>query len=448
MHNLLDYLPEQTATFPELSVLMLQQNKLLNLIPKSFFSSLPALTFLDLSGTNIRKLPSDINMLSELQYLNLSFTRVEALPVELSGLVKLKYLLLEKTKSLVQVPKGTISNLRLLKLLNLYQSKYADLDELKGFPGCRKNIGITLHSMTNLERLGFLSQLSTWKLQLQNLRDLAYPSQLFENIMSSHNTRRDLERLEIVNVRTGGELTVARSKDHKEGLKCLRYMTLKNVHYLREITWKAVEPQTIFPNLHELTIDKCNKLINITWVLHLPNLSVLKVSNCDEMKELISCVESSVNSSIGLRLLSLDGLPKLNCISRQPLTFPYLVRIDVISCYKIRKLPFGAEICQHKLKRIICDEDWWEMIQWENVNDKNSLTPYFKLINSFYSRSDYEYDCVEPGRKKRRYDLDSFDPAWDSFDREDSFDPEDLLDLAWDPQQQGAEADLRATRRS
>ncbi|XP_042405156.1 disease resistance protein RPS2-like [Zingiber officinale] len=378
MHNELTCLPGQTATFPKLSVLMLQQNIFLHLIPKSFFRSLPVLTFLDLSYTMIRELPREIIMLSELQHLNLNFTPIEALRIELSNLAKLKYLLLEGTHSLVQVPMGTIFNLPLLKLLNLYKSKYSNLDELERCQGCRKNIGITLHSMTDLERLGSLSQLSSWKLQLQNMRGLAYSSQLFENIMSSHNTRQDLERLEIANVLTSGELIIARSnKDSTDGLESLRYMALINV-YWQKITWKAVKPQTVFPNLHELTIDNCKILRNITWVLQLPNLSVLTVSNCGEMEELISCVESFANSSVGLRLLTLVGLPKLNCISRQPLNFPYLEWMHVISCHKLRKLSFGAEICQNKLKSIVGEVDWWENTQWEDVNDKNSLDVYFK----------------------------------------------------------------------
>ncbi|XP_042409695.1 probable disease resistance protein At1g61300 [Zingiber officinale] len=381
MHNKLTYLPRQTATFPKLSVLMLQQNKFLDFIPKSFFLSLPVLTFLDLSYTMIRELPREINMLSELQHLNLSFTKVEALPIELSSLAKLKYLLLERTWSLAQVPKGTISNLPLLKLLDLYKSKYTDLGELEGFQGCRKNIGITLHSMIDLERLGSLSQLSIWKLQLRDMRDLAYPSQLFENIMRSHNTRLGLERLDIVNVTTGGKLAVAQSnKDHQEGLECLRYMTLITIDDLLEITWKEVQPQMVFPNLHELTINNCKMLRNITGVFQLPNLSILRVSNCGEMEELISCVGSSVNSGIGLRSLFLYGLPKLNCISRQLLTFPYLERINVFFCPELRKLPFGAEICQNKLKGIVGEVDWWENIQWKDINDKNSLAPYFKFV--------------------------------------------------------------------
>ncbi|KAG6498349.1 hypothetical protein ZIOFF_046261 [Zingiber officinale] len=353
MHNNLSSLPRQTPTFPKLSMLMLQQNPKLDLIPEPFFKALPILAFLDLSGTNITDLPREINMLSELQYLNLNFTPIKALPVELSSLAKLKYLLLVGTKHLAKVPKGTMSNIALLKLLDLYESKYSNLDELEGFKGCRKYIGITLHSMIDLERLGSLPQLFTWKLQLQSMRDLAYPSQLFESIMSSYNTRQGLERLEIVDVTTGGELTIAQSNnDHEEGLECLRYMTLITVNDLQEITWKVVEHQTVFPNLHELSIFDCKMLRNITWVLHLPNLNVLKVSNCGEMEELINCVGSSANSSIGLRLLSLARLPSLNCISRQSLTFPYLEQLYVSSCPELRKLPFGAEICQNKLKGV------------------------------------------------------------------------------------------------
>ncbi|KAG6502255.1 hypothetical protein ZIOFF_042144 [Zingiber officinale] len=379
MHNDLSSLPRHTPTFPKLSMLMLQGNYKLSLIPGPFLQALPVLTFLDLSNTKITELPREINMLSELQHLNLNMTPVEALPAELSSLAKLKYLLLVRTNRLAKVPKGTISNLPLLKLLDLYESKYADLDELEEFKGCRRCIGITLQSVTTLDQLVSLQQLSTWKLQLKNISDLAYPSQLFESIMSSHNIRKSLERLEIVNVQTGDELIVARNnRDREEGLECLRYMVLKAVDDLQEITWKAVKPQTVFPNLRELKISECKMLRNVTWVLQLPHLSVLTVSNCDKIEELISCVGDSVNSSSSLRLLSLAQLPKLNCISQQPLTFPYLEQICVNSCPNLRKLPFGVEICQNKLKDIFGQTDWWNNIRWEDANDKISLTPYFK----------------------------------------------------------------------
>ncbi|XP_074584566.1 putative disease resistance protein At1g61300 [Curcuma longa] len=380
MHNHLSFLPRQTTpTFPKLSMLMLQQNPNLVVIPASVFQSLPVLTFLDLSSTKIKELPKEINMLSELQHLNLNFTRIEALPAELSSLAKLKYLLLVGTECLVKVPQGTISNLSLLKLLDLYESRYANLDELEGFKGCRKCIGITLDSMATLGRLGSLPRLSIWKLQLQEMRDLAYPSQLFESMMNSNDIKQGLERLEIVDVVTGGQLTVARSnEDREEGLKCLKYMTLIAVKDLQEITWKEVKPQAIFPNLNELIIVRCKMLRNITWALMLPSLSVLRVSDCDMMEELISCVGSSINSTVGLNLLSLTRLPKLNCISQQPLAFPFLERMYVSSCPEFKKLPFGAEMCQNRLKGIYGQIHWWENIQWEDVNDKNSLLPYFK----------------------------------------------------------------------
>ncbi|KAG6498348.1 hypothetical protein ZIOFF_046260 [Zingiber officinale] len=80
-------------------------------------------------GTDITEILREIKMLSELQHLNLNSTPVVTLTAELSSLAKLKV----GTEHLIKVPMGTLSNLPLLKLLGLYESKYANLNELEGF---------------------------------------------------------------------------------------------------------------------------------------------------------------------------------------------------------------------------------------------------------------------------------------------------------------------------
>ncbi|XP_042401516.1 disease resistance protein RPS2-like [Zingiber officinale] len=239
------------------------------------FQALLVLAFLELSGTDIAELSREIKMLSELQHLNLNFTPIVTVPTELSSLAKLEYLLLVGTERLIKVPMGTLSNLPLLKLLDSYESKYANLNELEEFQGRQKYIGITLDSKATLERLGSLPLLSIWKLQLQDMRDLACPSQLFERIMRSDNIRQGLERLEIVDAMIDDELIVTgNNKDIEKGFECLRYMALTTVNNLQEITWGAVKPQTLFPILHELNISGCKMLRNITWALQLPNHSI------------------------------------------------------------------------------------------------------------------------------------------------------------------------------
>ncbi|XP_058010101.1 uncharacterized protein LOC131183340 [Hevea brasiliensis] len=78
------------------------------------------LNVLDLSSTGIRELPMEISKLNSLQYLNLSKTLIRQLPVELKMLVNLKYLNLENNIDINMIPRGVISSLSSLQVLEMY----------------------------------------------------------------------------------------------------------------------------------------------------------------------------------------------------------------------------------------------------------------------------------------------------------------------------------------
>ncbi|CAL9115270.1 unnamed protein product [Musa textilis] len=379
MHNNVRYLPKQASAYPKLSMLMLQKNYHLEGIPRTLFQCMAVLTSLDLSHTQITELPSEIGMLSELQQLNLTFTPIKSLPVELGCLVKLKYLLLRTTYKLETMPKGTISNLSLLRLLDLQGSQYADWYEHESLKGCKKSVGISIKTAAALQRLSSLPHVYTWHLQLQEMEDLAFSDQLFKSIAGSRNIRQSLELLSISSSSRMDELSVVHCGEaHEEGLECLKYLKLKDLQPSREVTWKGVKPEIMLPSLRELVIYNCNKLRNVTWVPQLPCLYIMDRSRCNDMEALISDAGASISFSLSLSRLRLDSLHKLNCISRQPVTFPYLESIEVINCRQPKKLPFGAEIYQNKLKEIRGWKGWWDMIEWEEVSIKDSLSSYFK----------------------------------------------------------------------
>ncbi|XP_019084162.1 PREDICTED: probable disease resistance protein At1g15890 [Camelina sativa] len=104
---------------PNLSTLLLQKNKLVN-ISGEFFRFMPALVVLDLSeNESLSCLPEEISNLGSLQYLNLSSTMIKWLPVGLKELTKLINLNLEYTnqlQSLVGIS-TILPNLQVLKLL-------------------------------------------------------------------------------------------------------------------------------------------------------------------------------------------------------------------------------------------------------------------------------------------------------------------------------------------
>ncbi|XP_026658857.2 disease resistance protein RPS5-like [Phoenix dactylifera] len=107
MYNHIQILPQYLPHRPSLKVLMLQMNLSIKWIPPDLFQCMPALTYLDLSYTNLEELPKAIGILVQLQYLNLSYTCIKALPKELARLKELKHLLLSFVHpSPLRIPRG------------------------------------------------------------------------------------------------------------------------------------------------------------------------------------------------------------------------------------------------------------------------------------------------------------------------------------------------------
>ncbi|XXG51267.1 hypothetical protein AAC387_Pa02g5081 [Persea americana] len=140
-----------------LSTLVLQNNNQVTMIPDSFYESMHSLRLLDLSGTDIKSLPStlcnlnnlrglylrgchkleelptQVGKLKQLEVLDLGYsTAIRYLPKEVGELTCLKRLTVgfqyrncsqkdtEKWNMELRVPKGIIQNLRVLEELSLY----------------------------------------------------------------------------------------------------------------------------------------------------------------------------------------------------------------------------------------------------------------------------------------------------------------------------------------
>ncbi|XP_058010078.1 probable disease resistance protein At5g63020 [Hevea brasiliensis] len=116
---------------PDLFTLFLSDNRNLSEISDGFFQFMGTLTVLDLSSTNIKKLPVGISKLNSLQYLNLSWTLISQLPIELKMLVNLKYLNLVGNFELNMIPRGVISSLSSLQVLKMYNVGFIWVEKLE-----------------------------------------------------------------------------------------------------------------------------------------------------------------------------------------------------------------------------------------------------------------------------------------------------------------------------
>ncbi|XP_042459940.1 probable disease resistance protein At1g61300 [Zingiber officinale] len=370
--SLQDY---EASTFSKLCILILHGNHLSE-IPPTLLTNMPLLTCLNLSlNFGIEELPKEIGSLTKLQYLNLSSTDIKSLPLEFGCLKKLEYLLLRNTR-IKTIPNEIMSNLSMLKWLDIggyFPVCDSWLNELK----CLReehhkiSLGITINP-ANFEILNMLPNVSVWNLTVSGSESSKFSVHNLGTLKWSHRISDNLECLTILDV-PGDELAINAGVDCESSFGCLKTLYFRRLGKLKNIRWNGVG----FNNLHDLYISDCYMLKDVSWVLQLPCLDFLRISNCWEMEELISNV-GNFNSSFGIKMLILFQMNNLHRISHQPLHFPNLKNINVCHCPRLKKLPFGTGILRSGLKEIIGDQTWWDSLDWDDNSNRDSLTTLFR----------------------------------------------------------------------
>nr|XP_010909488.1 disease resistance protein RPS2-like [Elaeis guineensis] len=372
---------------------MLPQNWHLKLIPSNFFVSFPALSYLDLSGTRIIKLPPEISRAENLQYLNLSFTDVTSLPESLRSLTKLKFLLLRGLQHLTEIPPGVISKLSILEVLYMNETRYEHWVEFETLTHGLKALGITVETVEAIERLSQLHHVMMWRLRIRNLLDLRHPDDqlLLSNFLSSHNMSSSLQQLTIEDCETLEELIMEKGREtaghggdivnRNWRLPKLEILALVRLKELKKISWRGLHPSTYFPTLSILRIIGCDKLENVTWVLKLEYLEHLELHACRQMERVIDDADDADAATDlafpSLKTIKLMQLPNLTAICRSQSTFPSLELLLVIDCPALRSLPFNSETPKNNL-RIEGERDWWDRLEWNDGDLESSLRPCFR----------------------------------------------------------------------
>ena len=339
--------------------------------PSGFFQFVPLIRVLNLSNNNnLTKLPIGINKLGALRYLNLSSTKIRRLPIELSNLKNLMTLLLEDMESLeLIIPQELISSLISLKLFSTINTNVLSrveeslLDELESLNGISE-ICITICTTRSFNKLN-----------------------------GSHKLQRCISQFELD--KCGDMISLELLPSFLKRMKHLRWLCISDCDELKDIKIEGEGERTqrdatlrnyiaargnYFRALHEVYIDNCSKLLNLTWLVCAPYLEELTIEDCESIEQVICYgVEEKLDIFSRLKYLKLNNLPRLKSIYHHPLPFSSLEIIKVYDCKSLRSLPFDSNTSNNNLKKIKGETSWWNQLEWNDETIKHSFTPYFQI---------------------------------------------------------------------
>ncbi|KAL5802602.1 hypothetical protein ACOSQ4_030907 [Xanthoceras sorbifolium] len=331
---------------PHLQTLFLKNSKLKNL-SDGFFDSLPSLKVLNLSNNpNLNKLSSGISKLVFLQHLDLSGTGIGELLTEMKSLVNLKCLNLENTSQLKRIPRQLISSFSKLLVLRLLECSFLCQVPSDGAEWL-------------IEELIWLKNLDMLSITLRSFHAL-------QRLLSSHILQNCIQSLYLQFLHHPKSLKVSLID-----LKHLNTLMISDCKSLEELKVDCavelrVRESHCFCSLQVVTIRSCPKLKDLTWLILAPNLRSLDISDCSNMEEIINVGRlSEFPEMMGdlipfskLEFLTLKDLPKLMSIYWSDLPFPQLTQITIRECPKltqitIRECPKLTQITIREFPKLI-----------------------------------------------------------------------------------------------
>lgn len=417
MKNCISRIPEDASPkCPNISTLLLQHNPIQE-IPDSFFLHMRALHVLNLSDTNIVRLPSSMSDLEELRVLDVSCCQNLSQLPSLAKLQQLRYLDISYT-AVVQVPHD-LGDLKMLTELNL-----SSLQKLKKFPR-----GL-LEGLFRLKRLG-CSVVGTIH-ELQSLRSLEILDARFLTVaeLSSYVKSLHWRVLDSFHLQVGNNIGAGRQYSRRVSLQgcsltgkevdcivlpdniqelcvadCIGFRSLSDIMNPVDVDdhkngRSCSNPNRVgpFSSLEICTIRRCHdvvKLFTAGWMQNLQSLELLEIEDCVQLKELIEHQDGEDNHAVislpQLKQLVLTLLPQLNSIHEGQLVCASIRSLTFMDCPKLHRLPFAFTIDdQHELilpttlEWIEGQEKWWELLEWDQPMSKALLEPLFRCKSTMY----------------------------------------------------------------
>ncbi|KAG5224011.1 disease resistance protein [Salix suchowensis] len=398
--------PSHSPMCPNLSTLLLCDNRKLRLIADSFFKEFRGLKVLDLSKTNIQKLPESISdlvslttllltdcknlrdvpslkKLMALKRLDLVQTDVRKMPQGMECLTNLRCLRMNSywVRDPVEFPSGVLPKLSRLQVLALgvflITVKGKEVGSLRNLETLECNFEGLSDFVEYLRSRNGIRSLSTCKISVgtTNILDLEYadcfPSKTV--FLCNLSINRDIDFLvkflngiqglycECIDARSLCDvlsLESATELEHIEIRDCNCMESLVSSSWFCFATPPLPSHNGMFSRLKEFWCIGCNsmkKLFPLELLSYLVNLEVIDVRNCERMEEIIGTTdeESSTSNPIAeltlpkLTKLELFGLPELKRICSAKLICNSLEVIDVENCEKLKRMAISLPLLEN-----------------------------------------------------------------------------------------------------
>ncbi|XP_052300796.1 probable disease resistance protein At5g63020 isoform X2 [Citrus sinensis] len=365
MQNQIETLSE-VPTCPHLLTLFLDFNYKLETITDGFFQCMPSLKVLKMSNcghVKVLKLPFGMSKLGSLQLLDISHTGIRELPEELKLLVNLKCLNLRWTHMLNKIPRQLISNSSWLRVLRMFAIGFENSKEPSEDSVLIGGGEVLVHELLGLKYLEVL------ELTLRSYDALQF-------FLSSNKLKSCIRSLFLIKLGDTKSIHATAFAD----LKHLNELCIRSAVELEElkVDYTEIAPKRsepfVFRSLHRVTMERCHKLKDLTFLVFAPSLKSLSLYGCNAMEEIISVgkfaetpeVMGHISPFGNLQTLYLTDLPELKSIYWKPLPFTHLKEMTVHGCNQLKKLPLDSNSATERKFVIRGYTHWWNRLQWED----------------------------------------------------------------------------------
>lgn len=393
----------------QLQLLVIQNNSDLHELPQNFFESMQQLAVLDMSNSFIHSLPSSTKDLTELKTLCLNNSRVsgglwllnrlenlrvlsltgfsiDSFPEQLGNLKKLRLLDLSSKQS-PEIPVGLISKLRYLEELYIGSSKVTAylMIEIGSLPRLRclqlfiKDVSV-LSLNDQIFRIDFVRKLKSYiiytELQWITLVKSHRKNLYLKGVTSIGDWVVDALLGETENLILDSCFEEESTMLHFTALSCistfsvLKILRLTNCNGLTHLVWCDDQKQSVFHNLEELHITKCDSLRSVFHfqstsknLSAFPCLKIIRLINLQETVSIWNWEGNPPPQHI------CPNLKELNVQRCRKLDFIFVARVAAM-LRKLERLTLKSNVA---LKEIVANDYRMEEIVAKHVEMEETV---------------------------------------------------------------------------